>query len=451
MISIDEKYQQTLDYLYSYVDFSLAHNLLYSPEKFNLERMRAFARSLGNPHVKYPVIHIAGTKGKGSIAAFCASALQAAGYKTGLYTSPHLDDYAERIQINGQQIDHQALIDLVEELKPLITSIPEITTFEITTGLAFEYFARQGVTAAVIEVGLGGRLDATNIVSPLVSVISSISYDHTQVLGDTLSKIAFEKGGIIKPGIPVVLSPQVDEARRVLAQVAIERGCGLMDVDREYQADVIDKSLEGQTIQLSSRLPKGKSGLPTTLRIPLLGRHQVWNMVTAYAALNTAAESGLEISDQAIRAGFAQVSWPARFEVLQRQPPVILDCAHNRDSAQKLRQTLDEYFPDWPVVLLFGASEDKDIPGMFSELLPRTRELILVKSFHPRAIDPQLLPDLAQSYQIPVQIIPEIVDAFSEAQRRAGNEMAILVTGSIFVAAAVRIEWNKRHQALSAA
>lgn len=445
MSIIEEKYQQTLDYLYSFVDFSLAHNLLYSPEKFNLARMRSFVQALANPHLKYPLIHIAGTKGKGSIAALCASALQAAGYKTGLYTSPHLDDYGERIQVNGAQISHLELVELVDELKPLIASIPEITTFEITTGLAFEYFARQGVNAAVIEVGLGGRLDATNIVSPLVSVISSISYDHTQVLGDTLAKIAYEKAGIIKPGIPVVTAPQVDEARQVLEQVVFERGCRLIDVGREYQAEVSAKSLEGQTILLSARQPGSIPGLPLPLHIPLLGQHQVWNMVTAYAALQTAAEGGLEIRGDAIRRGFAHVSWPARFEVLQRQPPVILDCAHNRDSAHKLRLTVDEYFPDWPLVVLFGASEDKDIAGMFSELLPRARELIVAKSFHPRAIDPQLLQDLAQPYRIPVQIIPEIVDAFAEAQRRAGAEMAILVTGSIFVAAAVRIEWNKQH------
>lgn len=444
MNNIADKYQQTLDYLFSFVDFSLAHTFQYSADRFNLERMRDFARALGDPHTCYPVIHIAGTKGKGSVAALCASALHAAGYKVGLYTSPHLDDYAERIQINGQYIPHEELISRIEELKPLIESIPELTTFEITTGLAFDHFARQGVDAAVIEVGMGGRLDATNIVTPVVTVITSISYDHTQILGDTLAKIAYEKAGIIKPGVPVIIYPQVDEARQVFELVAQERGCRLILVEREFQVDVLDHSLAGQTIQLSRLSPAGQPGHQLAFTIPLLGQHQAWNAATAYTALRIAAERGLEIHDHAIQAGFAQVSWPGRFEVLQLDPPVVLDCAHNRDSAAKLRQTLDEYFQDWPVVLLFGASEDKDIPGMFAELLPRVRELIAVKSFHPRAIDPGLLQEYARLYPVNVHLIPEIVDAFSEARRIAGSEALILVTGSIFVAAAVRIAWHKQ-------
>ena len=279
--------------LYSFVDFSLAHTFRYSPEKFNLERMRAFAHALGDPHTRYPVIHIAGTKGKGSVAALCASALQAAGYKVGLYTSPHLDDYAERIQINGQQIPHEELISRVEELKPLIDSIPELTTFEITTGLAFDYFARQGVTAAVIEVGLGGRLDATNIVTPLVSVITSISYDHTQLLGDTLAKIAYEKAGIIKPGVPVVVHPQVDEAQQVLEQVAHERGCqldpGWSGLSRlRFQPTFVGRA---DHPGFGTKPDQVSRHHPIPLSIPLLGQHQVWNAATAYAALVTAAES----------------------------------------------------------------------------------------------------------------------------------------------------------------
>jgi dihydrofolate synthase/folylpolyglutamate synthase len=444
MNNVDDKYQQTLDYLFSFVDFSLQHTYLYSPEKFNLERMRVFVHALGDPQTKFPSIHIAGTKGKGSVAALCASALQAGGYKVGLYTSPHLDDYAERIQINGQPIPHADLISRVEELKPLIESIPELTTFEITTGLAFDYFARENVNAAVIEVGLGGRLDATNVITPLVTVITSISYDHTQLLGDTLAKIAFEKAGIIKPGIPVVVFPQVDEVGQVLTEVALERGARLLQVGQDFQVETLQHSLDGQTMRVWAKPPAGQPAQDVLLEIPLLGQHQVNNAATAYVALITAAQHGLDIDESAIREGFARVDWPGRFEILQRNPPVIIDCAHNRDSALKLRQTLAQYFPGWPVVLLFGASEDKDIQGMFAELLPLTRQMIAVKSFHPRAIDPGVLKDLAQPYNIEIQIIPEVVEAFTEAQRTAGTEALILVTGSIFVAAAVRIEWRKR-------
>ncbi len=192
-MDIDKEYQETLDYLYSFIDYSLQKSFRYSPEKFDLGRMRAFVAALGDPQSEYPIIHVAGTKGKGSVSALCASALQASGYRVGLYTSPHLQDYAERIQVDGEAIPHAELVSLVEEIKPYVAASPEITTFEITTALALLHFARQEVGAAVVEVGLGGRLDATNVCDPLVTVITSISYDHTDLLGETLAEIAGEK------------------------------------------------------------------------------------------------------------------------------------------------------------------------------------------------------------------------------------------------------------------
>src|SRR5918996_4243463 len=220
MTDIETQYNRALDYLYSFVDYSLKHSSEIAKAEFNLDRMFALMEELGNPHTKYPIIHVAGTKGKGSVCAMCASALQATGYKTGLYTSPHLWDYTERIQINGEPISHEQLIELVEEVKPAVGRIPKLTTFEITTALGLLAFAKNSVDAAVIEVGLGGRLDATNIVAPNVSVITSLSYDHMAVLGDTLAKIAGEKAGIIKEGMPVVSSPQKEEALEVLERVA---------------------------------------------------------------------------------------------------------------------------------------------------------------------------------------------------------------------------------------
>src|SRR5678816_18695 len=208
MLDTEIAYNQALDYLYSFVDYSLKHISELAKAEFNLDRMFALTAELGEPQKKYPIIHVAGTKGRGSVAALCAAGLKGAGYKTGLYTSPHLWDYVERIQINGEPISHEQLIELVEEVKPAVAKIPKLTTFEITTALGFLAFARNDVTAAVIEVGLGGRLDATNIVMPKVSVITSLSYDHMAVLGNTHAKIAGEKAGIIKPAIPVVSSPQ---------------------------------------------------------------------------------------------------------------------------------------------------------------------------------------------------------------------------------------------------
>lgn len=222
-MDIETRYNQALDYLYSFVDYSLKHSSELAKADFNLDRMFALMESLGEPQNKYPIIHVAGTKGKGSVSALCASALRAAGYKVGLYTSPHLEDYTERIRINGEPISHEQLIELVEEIKPHVAEIPKLTTFEITTALGFMAFAKFGVDAAVLEVGLGGRLDATNVVTPKVSVITSLSYDHMAVLGNTLALIAGEKAGIVKDGVPVVSAPQKDEALEVLLRVAKDR------------------------------------------------------------------------------------------------------------------------------------------------------------------------------------------------------------------------------------
>jgi dihydrofolate synthase/folylpolyglutamate synthase len=235
MTDTETVYNQALDYLYSFVDYSLKHISELAKAEFNLDRMFALMDQLGNPHKKYSIIHVAGTKGKGSVAALCASTLKAAGYKTGLYTSPHLWDYVERIQIDGEPISHEQLIELVEEVKPSVARIPKLTTFEITTAIGLLAFAKNDVSAAVIEVGLGGRLDATNIVTPEVSVITSLSYDHMAVLGNTLAAIAGEKAGIIKEAVPVVSAPQVEEALDVLERVAKEKNSPLILVGRDIK------------------------------------------------------------------------------------------------------------------------------------------------------------------------------------------------------------------------
>jgi dihydrofolate synthase/folylpolyglutamate synthase len=377
-MEIEQNYQETLDYLYSFIDYSLQKTFRYSPEKFDLGRMRDFMDRLGSPQNEYKILHVAGTKGKGSVSALCASAIQESGLKVGLYTSPHLQDYAERIQVDGMPISHADLIALVEEIKPHIAESPEITTFEITTALAFLYFARRGVDTAVIEVGLGGRLDATNVCTPQVTVITSISYDHTYLLGETLAEIAGEKAGIIKTGIPVVVSPQNDDALQVIKSIAAERESPLIQVGVDYLYQQVDKSLGGQRLQVwhksdQARMdrysPGGDSGWePVQLEIPLLGVHQLENAATAYTALQIGRENGIEISNLGIRNGFQNVQWPARFEILRQDPPLIIDAAHNRDSAHKLRIVLDDYYPGIPVILVFGASEDKDILGMYSYL-----------------------------------------------------------------------------------
>ena len=438
---IDSKYRETLDYLYSFVDYSLKRNFRYNPGQFELGRMHSLMEKLGDPHLRYPILHIAGTKGKGSVSAFCDGGLRASGYKTGLYTSPHMYDFVERIQVNREPISYEDFINLVNESRTIIESVPQITFFEITTALAFLYFARQEVDVAVIEVGLGGRLDATNVCQPIVSVITSLSYDHMAVLGNTLSQIATEKGGIIKSGIPVVIAPQSEEARSVLVQIAEERDAPLTIIGDDINYIRQSFTLGGQSVRIFSSNGIG----PIDLDISLDGAHQVENAAVAYSVLKIAEKRGLEkLSDQSISKGFKEVIWPGRFETLQVSPPLVIDCAHNRDSASKLRNALDEYFPHNPVVLVFGASEDKDIEGIITELAPRVERMVAVKSFHPRSTDTEILVQIADKLRIPVVVIPDVAEAVFKALELTGENGMVLVTGSIFVASGARIAWLNR-------
>jgi dihydrofolate synthase/folylpolyglutamate synthase len=441
MSNTETAYNQALDYLYSFVDYSLKHISELAKAEFNLDRVFALMEELGNPQMKYPIIHVAGTKGKGSVAALCASALKAAGYKVGLYTSPHLWDYVERIQINGEPILHEQLIELVEQVKPAVAKIPKLTTFEITTALGFLAFAKNDVNAAVIEVGLGGRLDATNIVTPTVSVITSLSYDHMAVLGDTLAEIAGEKAGIIKEGVPVVSAPQVEEALEVLERVAKEKNCPFILIGNDVKFERLTSSLDGQTLHLSSfHFPLSTKQHTLDLTIPLLGSHQIENAAIAYAALKT---SGIPISDEAIQKGFSQVKWPARFEILRREPPVVIDSAHNRDSALRLRQTLDEYFPEIPVILILCALEDKDIIGMLEELKLRLERVVATRADHPRAPSAEWIAEQVRKVDIPVEAVIPVAHALGRALELAGDQKIVLSAGSVAFAGEVSTAWRK--------
>jgi len=434
-MNMPSDYQQSLDYIYSFVDFSRTHQDNLSPENFDLTRMVRFMEILGSPQDDFPSIHIAGSKGKGSVSAFCSSVLQTAGYKVGLYTSPHLKDFEERMQVDQIPIPRDILVEYVEEIKPAVASVPEITTFEIMTGLAFLYFAREKVDLAVIEVGLGGRLDATNIITPEVSVITSLFLDHVSILGDTLEQIAAEKGGIIKPGVPVICAPQEQTALSVLVDIAARNEADLIQAELKYPFEILSKTLDGQTFRLD------RSGQTEELQIPLLGDFQVINAMTAYAALDSLRSRGFPIENSAIHKGFKEVNWPARFEILRRQPPLIVDSAHNPASMGKLRDTLDEYFPDLPLILVFGISEDKQLDGMYQEILPRTSHLICTRADHPRAMDPVELGKRAEDYISSKESVPNVGEALTKALELAGSKKLIVVTGSIFVAASARIAW----------
>jgi dihydrofolate synthase/folylpolyglutamate synthase len=446
MSDFETQYNQALDYLYSFVDYSLKHSSELARAEFNLDRMFALLEELGNPQEKYPILHVAGTKGKGSVSALCAAGLRAAGYKVGLYTSPHLLDYVERIRINGEPISHVQLVELVEQVKDAVARIPKLTTFEITTAIGFLAFAENGVDAAVIEVGLGGRLDATNIVFPKVSVITSLSYDHMAVLGDTLAKIAGEKAGIIKEGVPVVSAPQTQEALAVLERVAKEKNCPFVLVGNDVKFERLTSSLDGQSLHLSSFHFPTLAAQPLDLTIPLLGIHQVENAAIAYTALKT---SGILISDEAIQKGFSEVKWRARFEVVRRDPPLIFDSAHNQDSFVKLRNTLEEHFPGRMVTLIFGASEDKNISGMFAEMKPKIKRLIVTRADHPRALEPEKIMELANQAGLECEAVSPVESALERALENSEKDGSIVLSaGSMFVTAEVMQAWKKLEMSL---
>lgn len=431
-------YNLALDYLYSFVDYSLKHASELAKADFNLGRMRDLMAALGNPQDSYPSLHVAGTKGKGSTCALCASALQAAGRKVGLYTSPHLQDYTERIQVNGNAVSHAELVELVDLVKPAVARIPLLTTFEITTALAFLHFAREKVDMAVIEVGLGGRLDATNILTPRVSVITSLSYDHTAVLGNTLTLIAGEKAGIIKPGIPVVSSPQKDEALAVLEKVAAKNGCKLTLVGRDLTFQALEHSLQGQSFEIRT----GSNGKSLALRMPLLGMHQVENAVTAYAALQ---KSAFELSDEQVARGFANVNWPCRFEIASLEPVLILDSAHNEDAFLRLTQTLETNFPGRKALLILGISEDKHLVAMLQAIKPLIERVIVTRADHPRALETHKILEITRQVGLQCETVVPVAAALDRAiEISQKNGSIILSAGSMFVTAEVKTAWQKK-------
>ncbi len=427
-------YPETLEYLYGLTDYEKERIARYDPETLDLSRVRRVLARLGNPHERYPSIHIAGTKGKGSVAAMCSAVLRAAGMRTGLYTSPHLHTFRERIQVDGELIPGAELTSLVQTCRPAFDTEPELTTFEAITALGFVYFEQRQVDFAVVEVGLGGRLDATNVLTPQVSVITSLSFDHTYLLGDTLAEIAFEKAGIIKPGVPTVCEPQAEEALEVIERVCAERGSPLTVVGREWQWERVDFSLEGQSFEL--RHVPDPSPLDGRYTLPLLGSHQLNNAVAAIAALNV-----LQLRPDEIRQGLNQVSWPGRLEVLRPDPPLIVDCAHNGDSAAKLSVALEEWFPGRRWTFIVGVSNDKDVAGILRALAPRMRRLLVTQSCHARAMPPEQLAELA-AQTLPAAQIKAVSDVPTAMARALddGDDL-ICITGSIFVVADAREAW----------
>ena len=434
-------YQQVLSDIFSHVDYSRTRQIPYNASTYNLERMHQLCERLGNPQDRFPSVHIAGSKGKGSTAAMTDAILRAAGYRTGLYTSPHLHSFRERMRVNGQLISQERLVELWERLRPHAKALEQTTTFEIITALAFMHFAEPVVDWAVLEVGLGGRLDATNVVQSQACAITSLSYEHTDLLGHTLSLIAFEKAGIIKKDVPVVVGPQSSEAMAVIEDVASEVGTRLWRVGEDWRYRIRQSTDRGLILDIN-----GPDAHLKDLQIPLVGEHQAANATVAVALIQSLRNNGVAISEDAIRQGLFETYWPGRLERLSDEPLVVLDSAHNHHSADRLQKAL-ELFPYRRLILLFGASADKDIEGMLEVLAKDAAAIIVTRSFHPRAADVEMLAQLARAVApaTPVHITDDALPALELAEALAEPGDMILVTGSIFVVAATRESWLTLH------
>lgn len=431
-ISINS-YLDALIYFYSYANYNPADT-----SNWSLDRLKGLLARLGDPHKQFPALLIAGTKGKGSTAAMAESILRQAGYKTGLYTSPHLHSFRERIRLGGEAMSEAQVIGLARNLKPYFEETPNLTAFELITAVAFVAFAEAKIDAAVLEVGLGGRLDATNAVDPAVAVITSISYDHMQILGDTLTLIAREKAGIIRPGALVISAPQYDEAMRMIEQICEDHRARLVLVGQDWQWQPGDFNFAGQSFRVCEQ----------DYWLPLMGEHQLVNAVTAMAAVTGFVErTGLAVAPEAVQTGLARVNWPGRLELLQRQPFLVVDSAMNGDSAEKLIQALRHHFPERPITFIFGASSDHPIRDMLNVLLPHTARMFTVASRHPRAAKAESLAALAAELGYPAVPLPDVPAALERALAEAELDDLICVTGSLFLVADARETWL-RYQGL---
>ena len=395
--------------------------------KLGLETMTALTARLGMPQSRYRTLHIAGTNGKGSTSAMAASILQAAGYRVGLYTSPHLVDFRERIQVNGEMIAESQVAQLTEQLQALCPPDLAPTFFEYTTAMAFQHFADSGIDVAVLEVGLGGRFDATNVVTPMACAITTIALDHQAYLGNTPSAIAFEKAGIIKSGVPVVLGRLDDDAWRTIEQVARERQAPVFRIGEHFHT-------EGEEPQQFSY--RGVGMHYDGLNCALAGRHQLDNAACALALLGAAAPQGIVVTPEAVRTGLHAVKWAGRLEVADRHPTILLDGAHNPAAATALADFLtraDRSHPSRPVILVLGMMRDKDHRGFVEPLRSLVDEVVLTQADLPRSATAQELQSSLGDLLSHPHVMPLLSDAMALARQLATPDGLVCVTGSLML------------------
>lgn len=419
-------YPEALKYIYDLDKYGI---------KLGLKNIKYLLFLLDNPHQKLNIIHVAGTNGKGSTSSLICSILKSAGFKVGLYTSPHLVDFTERMKINYRSINQKKVATLLERIKPLVEKVAHTpyythpTFFEVITAMAFIYFFEEKVDFLVLEVGLGGRLDATNVCEPLISVITHLDYDHMDKLGNSLEEIAREKGGIIKSGGIVITSNQFEKADQEINKIARQRNSIIYKVGREIKYEIIKSDLKGIIFNLHG-IYNNYINLPT----PLLGRHQAENAATAITAVEALKIKGICISEKEIRDGLEKVKWPGRLEIIQKNPMIVLDGAHNPNGIKVVREALEEIFCYHRLVLVLGIFADKDYKEMIKIIAPLADLIIATKAKNPRATPPQIIAKEAAQYidRNKIMVTKNIPQAINYAISNSHKDDLICITGSLY-------------------
>ena len=416
-------------------------------QKFGLSNITTLAEALGNPHRKSPSVHIAGTNGKGSTAAMLESILRAGGWHVGLYTSPHLERINERIRINGEDVSDEKFAAAWTRVHHTIESLlasgrlaAHPTYFECVTALAFVAFADAGVNFAVYEVGLGGRLDSTNIVAPEIALITSIDFDHENFLGHSIAEIAGEKAGIIKAGVPIVSAAERPEARRVIAQRARQLDARLVEIDGAWKVDVSSAAAGTYRALATSELLRAK----LTLEPALAGRFQIHNALAATTAALLLTERGFPIASSAIEGGIRTVRWPGRLQRLSDRPAVYLDGAHNPSGAKELLEFWKENFAGHRIFLVYGAMRDKAVDEIAGLLFPAADCVILTEPLQPRAISAPLLAEMTAHLARESVTVADPAEALEQAIAKASPEDAVFATGSLYLVGDLRSYWRRR-------
>jgi dihydrofolate synthase/folylpolyglutamate synthase len=443
---------EAIAYLHQFMDLEDPAQRRRGPG-FTLDGMRCLLDLLEHPERAYPSVVVAGSKGKGSTSAMIASILAAAGYRTGLYTQPHLHHWRERVRMNGEPLPAEALIQIVERLRTVVPRLPERcpaiarpTAYELGTAVALLHFATARADVAVLEIGLGGRLDAVNTVTPVVSAITPISLEHTDVLGSTIEAIAGEKAGIIKPGVPVVIAPQPAEAAAVFVRVAAERKAPLIWATERTQVQLAGPldgplALQGQqplSIGVPPGLATGSHTAAWRVDLPLLGAHQHENAATAVTVCEALAAAGLTIPPAAVATGLAQTRWPGRLEIMRTRPLVVVVGAHNPASAARLGEALATHFPGRRLTLILGTLGDKDLDGIVAALAPAATRILAVAPQQARATPVATIVSAVARAGRQADAAPSVAEALDQAVAAAGPDDLICVTGSLMIVAEAR-------------